>query len=1195
MSLLRKIFSRRVLVILGIIALSLIIWFVGPLIAIASFRPLDPVWVRVVLIAALVLYFVVRWAWKLIKAKRADAQLRKSLVEQNEAAKPAEPAGAKEVALLSQRFEEAIAVLKETKQKKSGKLAVFGGHFLYDLPWYMFIGAPGSGKTTALVNSGLQFPLAERLGYEGVAGIGGTRNCDWWFTDEAVLIDTAGRYTTHESDKDADKAAWTGFLKLLAKYRPRRPINGALVTVSVADLLQQIPEQVDAHANAIRHRVEELHEQLNVRFPVYVIVSKADLLPGFMEFFSEYGREEREQVWGTTFPVQEKDGKALPDFNERFSALEKRLNERLFDRLQQERDPQKRALLYAFPQHFGALKGPLSEFLSKVFAPSRFGTQALVRGVYFTSGTQEGSPIDRIMGAFARALRLERKMVAPQRPSGKSFFITRLFKDIIFAEVGLAGTNLRWERRRGVLQWGALALTSIVTVGLLVAWGISYSRNRAYVDEVDAKLKGVSEQVTALGTRRSSDLVEIMPALRAVRDVASSDAIPGGVVPLSMQFGLYQGEKLSAAADAAYRGMLQNVFLPRVSMRIEQQLRSSGQQNLDLLYEALKAYIMLIEPKRFDEGALKAFLTAEWESSLPRDVTVEQRKELETHLDRLLALGGVSLPVQPDKQLIASARDAISRTPIAQRIYNRLKHQGTGSDLPEFTVVKASTASAPLVFTRASGQPLTKGVPGFFSFDGYHRVFTKAAGQVTSQLADEEPWVLGLDQSVQSRLNAPMFAKERLINDVRRLYLEDYVRVWDAFIRDVRLVRATDLQQSIALARALSAPDSPLPALLRAMAKEVTLVKTDEVQRADKSTVDAATEAIRKKRDDLMRMFGPGEQRAASGAAARPESIVDDHFTDLRRMVRSGGPGQPAPIDATTGLINDIYTQLVATQAAVNSGSPPPPSELPNKVKAEAARMPEPVQSMLTSLSQSATKQVLDQTRDNLSQNMATTVEDFCRKAIDGRYPFTKGSTMDVTQDDFTKLFAPGGLLDEFFQKNLAAHVDTTANPWRFRKVGEASMGEDSKSLAQFQRAHSISEAFFKSGKPSIGLQFKPVALDPAFAQLTLDVDGQIVKAGPGLQPPGTVQWPGPKGTNQVRLQGTWTAGGSSTEKLWEGPWAILRMFDRAQVQSTNQPEKLLVTYNVDGRKAQFEVLSASVQNPLRLSDLEQFRCPGKL
>jgi type VI secretion system protein ImpL len=1184
------------MVILGVIALSLLIWFVGPLIAIASFRPLDSEWVRAILIAALILFFVARWAWRLIKAKRADAQLAKSMVAQDQAAQPSEPAGAKEVVLLRQRFEEAIALLKESKQKKSGKFAAFGRRFLYELPWYMFIGAPGSGKTTALVNSGLQFPLAERLGYEGVAGIGGTRNCDWWFTDEAVLIDTAGRYTTQESDRDADKAAWAGFLKLLAKYRPRRPINGAIVTVSIGDLLQQTPEQIETHANAVRNRIEELHQQLNVRFPLYVLVSKADLLPGFMEFFGEYGREERAQVWGTTFPLVEKGGNPITDFNERFSALEKRLNERLLDRLQQERDTQTRALLYTFPQHFGALKEPLGDFLKKVFAPSRYETQPLVRGVYFTSGTQEGSPIDRIMGAFARALRLERKMVSAQRPSGKSFFITRLFRDVIFAEAGLAGTNLRRERQRGLLQWGAFAVAGIVTLSLLVAWGVSYTRNKAYVAEVDAKLKAVSEQVAALGTRRSPDLLEIMPALRAVREVATSDSIPGGNVPLSMQFGLYQGDKLGAAADAAYRGMLQNVFLPRVSTRIEQQLRSRGQQNLELLYEALKAYIMLSEPKRFDENSLKAFLTAEWESSFPRDVTVEQRKELEAHLDRLLAMGGVSLPVQPDKELVAAARDAISRTPISQRIYNRLKQQGTGSDLPEFTIAKASTASAPLVFVRTSGQPLTKGVPGFFSFDGYHKVFTRAAEQVTSQLAEEEPWVLGLEQNAQSRLAQPQ-ARERLMNEVRRLYLEDYVRVWDAFVRDIRLVRANDLQQSITLARALSAADSPLPALLRAIAREVTLVKTDEAQRAEKSAVDTATETIRKKRDDLMRMFGPGEQGAGAGAGARPlESIVDDHFRELRRMVRGAAPGQPAPIDGTTALINEIYTHLVATQAAVSSGSPPPPSGLGDKVKAEAGRMPEPVQSMLTTLSQSATKQVLDQTRDNLSQSMATSVEDFCRKAIEGRYPFTKASTMDVTQDDFARLFAPGGLLDEFFQKNLAAHVDTTANPWRFRKIGDASMAENSKSLAQFQRAHSIREAFFRNSKvASLGLQFKPVVLDAALAQLTLDVDGQVVKAGPGLQPPTTVQWPGPKGTYQVRLQGIWTAGGATSEKVWEGPWAIFRMLDRAQVQPTNQPEKLLVTYNIDGRKAQFEILSASVQNPLRLSDLEQFRCPGKL
>jgi type VI secretion system protein ImpL len=366
MKALRLIFNRRVMAILGLIAVGLIVWFLGPLLAFANWHPLDSEIVRAVVIAVIVLFYVGRWAWRMVVAKQKNAQLTEGLVAQSAEAPKGAAAGAagtEEVALLRQRFEEAVSLLKESKKKKSGKLAsMFGGQFLYELPWYMFIGAPGSGKTTALVNSGLQFPLAERFGHEAIAGVGGTRNCDWWFTDEAVLLDTAGRYTTQESDRDADSAAWAGFLKLLSKYRPRRPINGALVTVSVADLLQQSAADMETHARALRARIQELHEQLNVRFPLYVLVSKTDLLPGFMEFFGEFSREEREQVWGTTFELAGKDGNVLAGFNERFDALEKRINDRLIDRLQVERDPQKRALLYTFPQHFSALKEPHAPF-----------------------------------------------------------------------------------------------------------------------------------------------------------------------------------------------------------------------------------------------------------------------------------------------------------------------------------------------------------------------------------------------------------------------------------------------------------------------------------------------------------------------------------------------------------------------------------------------------------------------------------------------------------------------------------------------------------------------------------------------------------------------------------------------------------------------------------------------------------------
>src|SRR3954462_7921099 len=89
-------------------------------------------------------------------------------------------------------------------------------NYLYSRPWYVIIGPPGAGKTTALLNSGLRFPFAE----QALKGVGGTRNLDFWFADEAALVDTAGRYTTQDSDQGVDSSGWTSFLSLLKKHRP---------------------------------------------------------------------------------------------------------------------------------------------------------------------------------------------------------------------------------------------------------------------------------------------------------------------------------------------------------------------------------------------------------------------------------------------------------------------------------------------------------------------------------------------------------------------------------------------------------------------------------------------------------------------------------------------------------------------------------------------------------------------------------------------------------------------------------------------------------------------------------------------------------------------------------------------------------------------------------------------------------------
>ena len=1185
--LLGLVFNRWVLVAVLLLAVALMIWIVGPLVAIAELRPLDTEssrWIAIGVVAGLVIAIV---AWKQWRAGRGNAAVVNQLLAAPPPGRTSE-AESPDMLAVRQRFEQALQTLRRARFGAGGVLAGWSaklnGRYLYELPWYLIIGAPGSGKTTALHNCGLKFPLAQSVGDHAVRGIGGTRHCDWWFTDQAVLIDTAGRFTTQDSDRENDRATWGGFLAMLKRSRPRQPVNGVLVTVSITDLLTRSATERREHAATVRQRLQELHEDLGIRFPIYLLVTKSDLMAGFMDYFATLDKEQRATPWGTTFALKDGSAQSLLRFGVEFDALLQRLNDGLVERLQAERDPQRRARIYGFAGQFAGLRGLLQEFLDTVFSPSPYAAEPLLRGVYFVSGTQEGTPIDRVLGAIARSYRIERAVIAPNQSSGKSYFLSRLLGEVVFAESGLAGTNFKWERRRRMLALGGYAAMALLTVGAIAAWTVSYLNNRRYVDDVAQRVEQVRQLVQATPNRASPDVQPVVPVLAATRSLAGG----GESVPWKLGFGLYQGPKLDSAARTAYGRMLLDAVLPRLGLRVEEQLREAGNAP-DTQYEALKAYLMLHDVDHFEPKALKAYVEADWDTQIDRGMDAEQRGQLSEHLDALLAEGPAVSPLPADKALIEFHRARLAAVTLPQRIYNRMRHQGLGSEFPEFSVVRAAGNNAALVFMRASGAPLTKGVPGLFSFDGYHRGFQKEVPRVAQQLAEEQAWVLGIAETPKDAA-ATVRANDPLIDDVRRIYLNEYASIWEAFIADIRLLPMASLPQAIQMSRLLSAPDSPLPPLMKAMSRETTLLASGGKSLVEKAAGGAA-DALKRGRDAV------ADALAAKKADTGPriESLVDDRFLALRRLITAPEGGKP-PLDDTLALIGEVHVLLNAVDNAVKGGAAPPASPVPLKVKAEAARLPEPLRSMMDNLSQSSAhvSQVL--VRQNLGNEVKSQVGEFCHQAVAGRYPLDRGSARDATQADFALLFAPGGKIDQLFQQKLAAYVDTTTRPWRFRAVEGVPLGTDTGSLPQFQRAQAIRETFFPAGNvPSLRLQFKPIEMDAALKQFILDVDGQIVRYDHGPQIPTVVQWPGPRGTSQVRLQVSPPLNAGASGMVYDGPWALFRLFDRVKIESTNAPERFRATFDVDGRKAVFEVTASSVRNPFRLRELSEFSCPSGL
>ncbi len=1137
MELIKRIYRSSLFIPFVIIFLiSILIWFTGPYFAFAGYYPLAEISSRFASIVLILLIFAI---YKLIAYHRAS-KLQQSMAEDIADDNGVEDVISAESVELKIKFEQAFSILHK---KKKGH-----GNSLTDLPWYMIIGSPGCGKTTLLSNSGLKFPLFEKFSNQAIKGVGGTRNCDWWFTDEAVLLDTAGRYTSRDSHKDVDESGWNNFLRLIKKYR-KKPISGVIASFSIADLLTMNDFEIGQQLIQTKNRVSELNEFFGAKLPVYIILTKCDMLAGFNEFYENFSHKEREQTFGITFDYNKTENDVAAQFSNQFDELMKSLSRRQWPRMSLERDSNRKFLVYSFTDQLASLKKNIENLVEHLSDEDSTCTNGIVRGVYFTSGTQQGAPIDRIMASFSQQFGLKSTAQVMWNNDSRSYFITDLLQKVIFPESEQFGVLAGYRRRKGVISRSIIVAAGILTISLLVTWYISHKNNVRNIDSSILAVKNWQDQYQDSSV--NSNIRSYLPALGGFSKnlkllVDQKEASFSG-------FGLDQSTSLYEAFDASYARLLKIVLLPYVKKKIENSLtkRNGAKDN----YLALKAYLMLGNKERRDE----AFLYDWFNNSLKNDGSLSEsdKGDLNSHFEQLVKS---EMPTGTlDDKLINNSREYINQGSLIDLYYQQFKHSNIDNAKYMMTMSQLAGAEWQSVFTSE-----LEGISNFYSPETFQEIKTKLLVQYITRLENEE-WILGSN-------NQP--DKGKLSRDLIKAYSHDYVKQWKNILTKVNVSVFDSLQTGIDSLNVSSAVDSPIIYLLETVSTYTQLDNEDLLNKVSNSSGTYNAKLNRLKKLKSLR------------ASDSPELFITSQFNKLHELMSK--EKKLLIYDRMSTIFSKLALDLSRfsesnDEVAINKVMEP--------LRTFAFKQPFPLSQWLDEIVGNIDHLMKREKVKQIVYLWQQEIVPRCNDITQNRYPFNKESSRNVSSIELSDLFSDYGILSEFFNQNIKPLVNHSSYPWKWKNIKSKGNGLPNEVLRYFELIDRIKSSLFQMDKrsPSLSLILKPVFLDSKAAKFEINHYGKRFSYQFGRATNTQLKWP----SANPDLGMTYTffrKDGSEAITHENGSFALFRLFDNADIKKVSN-NKIEVTFSTESYRAIYEVKAEHGANPLVFDLLSQFKC----
>ena len=1140
---------------LSVLLTALLVWYVGPLLAIDDFRFWESPTSRLLSISVMFLVWgltMVYVSWRSGVQKQVEGReqgVDRALIEQRIDEQRRD---------LRARFKDAGKILKTSsfyrKHSERGRR---------DLPWYLLIGPQGSGKTTLLNVSGLEFPF-NQLDRKLIDQSLEARPCDWYFAESGVLIDTPGRYLT-QPDVDVDADGWATLLGLLRKRRRTRPLNGVLVTLPVQMLLAHDSEALQMLARNVRARLQEVQQTLHIELPVYLVLSKADQQPGFDEFFDQLTRDESDQVLGVS--LSKDPGTADPSaIRLEFEALLHRLDGQVIMRMHQERDPLCRGRILDYPHQLGLVGEGLCQFIEMAL---RSQGESTFRGFYFTSATRSAKPLaySGVNNDGTAAL------------VGYPRFINPLFNQVIFPEAGSVQLD---KREQSLVCWRqrTLYMTSLAALSLFgLWWAGGFSANHERLESLRTLVQTWTHQRSALTPQ--DNVLSVLQNLDAIHAASRVFPIASDVSYLE-RGGLYQGEAANPVIMKAYERELESHLLPSVASLLEDQIRSRPVDREHLL-NSLRAYLMLSLNDRRDTVWLKDWIASDWSRRYPANNSVQSR--LEGHLERLLKQP-FSFPL--NDSLIVQARQILRSESMANVVYRALRDQAR--TLPEYHLDQHLGPQSDLL----TGSHAT--IPGFYTLNGYQQYFSVQGGALVTNILRDN-WVLGESSQVSA------MELRRLRVELEQLYFRDYANVWGDAIGRIALKPIDDAAGAAEQLASMTSANSPVLQLL------VQIRENTRIPSIADSLDEAATSSLKLTSGNLGKLAAANVPKASGTLVGdlpdTARKALQRRFEPLHRLLDANN-GPSAELTAVLHALNELQTQLASLARA---GTPDQAAYEMAKVRmgsqrdalsilrTASGRLPRPIGTWFNTIAEDTWRLVLNDAYRFVNQRYQTELYNFYGKSINKRYPFSAHSSSDVALSDFREFFRAQGLVDSFFDNYMRPFVSGVPGSYRLKTVDGQSLPISRVYLDQMASAHVIRQSFFAEdpSEPQVRFKLEPYSLDPVISRAEFRFGDKTMEYRHGPIIAASFKWPVDAEDGRTSLVLDTMVGRPIGIEKNTGPWSLFRLLDLMQTEYLIGRDVLVLKADLGGLRANYLLMSQRAPNPFDMGVLRTFRMPMQL